>query len=122
MWEALLSWSLPLVVGINALFTYIVLPGWTSPSCARLLPKLNTATSTGLWSLIVALAVAGTVLVPMRIQHWADLKASVNKGQFSFMLRVLNTASEAGYGGAVARLAGLPSPKRQCSTSRPTAR
>lgn len=39
-------------------------------------PALNTATSTGLWSLIVALAVACTVLVPMRLRHWADLKAS----------------------------------------------
>ncbi|WP_066266741.1 GntP family permease [Hydrogenophaga palleronii] len=105
VWQALLP--LLLVVGINALFTYVVFPAMDLGFMVEAFPHLNTATSTGLWSLIVALAVACTVLVLMRLRHWADLKASVNKGVFGFMLPLFNTASEVGYGAVVASLAGF---------------
>ncbi|HVR50429.1 MAG TPA: GntP family permease [Pseudorhodoferax sp.] len=105
VWQALLP--LLLVVGVNALFTYAVFPRWDLGFVREAFPALNTATSTGLWSLIVALAVACTVLVLMRLKHWADLKASVNKGVFGFMLPLFNTASEVGYGAVVASLAGF---------------
>ncbi|RCW68132.1 GntP family permease [Pseudorhodoferax soli] len=105
VWQALLP--LLLVVGVNALFTYIVFPRMDLGFMREAFPNLNTATSTGLWSLIVALALACTVLVLMRLGHWADLKASVNKGVFGFMLPLFNTASEVGYGAVVASLAGF---------------
>ncbi|WP_189688717.1 GntP family permease [Pseudorhodoferax aquiterrae] len=105
VWQALLP--LLLVVGINALFTYIVFPGMDLGFMREAFPNLNTATSTGLWSLIVALAAACTLLVLMRLGHWADLKTSVNKGVFGFMLPLFNTASEVGYGAVVAGLAGF---------------
>lgn len=105
VWQALLP--LLLVVGVNALFTYAVFPRADLGFVREAFPTLNTATSTGLWSLIVALAVACTVLVLMRLRHWTDLKASVNKGVFGFMLPLFNTASEVGYGAVVASLAGF---------------
>ncbi|KQP44631.1 GntP family permease [Pseudorhodoferax sp. Leaf274] len=105
VWQALLP--LLLVVGVNALFTYAVFPHMDLGFMREAFPNLNTATSTGLWSLIVALAVACTVLVLMRLGHWADLKTSVNKGVFGFMLPLFNTASEVGYGAVVASLAGF---------------
>ncbi len=105
VWQALLP--LLLVVGVNALFTYAVFPNLDLAFMHEAFPRLNTATSTGLWSLIVALAVACTVLVLMRLGRWADLKTSVNKGVFGFMLPLFNTASEVGYGAVVASLAGF---------------
>lgn len=105
VWQALLP--LLLVVGVNALFTYAVFPAMDLGFMREAFPQLNTATSTGLWSLIVALAVACTTLVLMRLRHWTDLKGTVNKGVFGFMLPLFNTASEVGYGAVVASLAGF---------------
>ncbi|THU02799.1 GntP family permease [Lampropedia puyangensis] len=105
VWQALLP--LLLVVGVNALFTYRVFPGMNLAFMTEAFPKLNTATSVGLWSLIIALAVACTTLVVMRLGHWSDLKSTVNKGVFGFMLPLFNTASEVGYGAVVASLAGF---------------
>lgn len=105
VWQALLP--LLLVVGINALFTYAIFPAMDLGFMREAFPNLNTATSTGLWSLIVALAVACTVVVLMRLGHWADLKASINKGVYGFMLPLFNTASEVGYGAVIASLAGF---------------
>jgi H+/gluconate symporter-like permease len=105
VWQALLA--LLLVVGINALFTYAVFPSMDLAVMRETFPGLNTASTTGLWSLIVALAVACAALVLMRLRHWDDLKASVNKGVLGFMLPLFNTASEVGYGAVVASLAGF---------------
>ncbi|MDH5855898.1 GntP family permease [Lampropedia aestuarii] len=105
VWQALLP--LLMVVGVNALFTYAVFPNVDLGFMQEAFPKLNLATSVGLWSLIVALAVACVMLVVMRLRHWADLKATVNKGVFGFMLPLFNTASEVGYGAVVASLAGF---------------
>ncbi|MES2415750.1 MAG: GntP family permease [Pseudomonadota bacterium] len=105
VWQALLP--LLMVVGVNALFTYAVFPGMDLGFMREAFPKLNIATSTGLWSLIIALVTACTTLVFLRLGRWADLKTSVNKGVFGFMLPLFNTASEVGYGAVVASLAGF---------------
>lgn len=105
VWQALLP--LLLVVGVNALFTYAVFPAMDLSAMREAFPKLNTATSTGLWSLVIALVAACTTLVLMRLGHWADLKTSINKGVFGFMLPLFNTASEVGYGAVIASLAGF---------------
>jgi H+/gluconate symporter-like permease len=105
VWQALLP--LLLVVGINALFTYAVFPSLRLDFMREAYPDLNTANTTGLWSLIVALVVACATLVLMRLRHWHDLKASINKGVFGFMLPLFNTASEVGYGAVIASLAGF---------------
>jgi len=43
----------------------------------------------------------------VRLGHWTNLKETVNKGIFGFMLPLFNTASEVGYGAVIAGLAGF---------------
>jgi hypothetical protein len=113
VWQTRLPLLL-LVVGINPLLTCIVFPGGPGLR-ARGLPQSQHRPR---HRPVVADRGDGRV----RLGHGADLKASVNEGMFGFMLRVLHTASEAGYGGVVASLAELPSSKRPCSSYRPTSR
>lgn len=96
-----------LVVGVNALFTYVIFPGTDFSAMTERFPAINPAKSTGLWALIIALVVACTALVLLRLGHWSNLKESINKGVFGFMLPLFNTASEVGYGAVIASLAGF---------------
>lgn len=96
-----------LVIGVNALFTYVVFPGMNMAFITEKFPNVSPEKMTGLWALIIALAVACTVLVLVRLGHWSNLRESVNKGVFGFMLPLFNTASEVGYGAVIASLAGF---------------
>ncbi|NYT23783.1 GntP family permease [Alcaligenaceae bacterium] len=96
-----------LVIGVNALFTYVVFPGMDMSFMKDHFPGLEPSRITGLWALIIALAVACTTLVVARLGHWSDLRGTVNKGVFGFMLPLFNTASEVGYGAVIAGLAGF---------------
>ena len=96
-----------LVVGINALLTYGVFPRVDFSFLNEQFPDLDPQKIVGLWSLIVALAVACATLVVVRLGHWTDLKTTVNQGVFGFMLPLFNTASEVGYGAVIASLAGF---------------
>lgn len=96
-----------MVIGINALFTYLVFPGMDMSFVAERFPHLDPAKVTGLWALIIALAMACATLVVSRLGHWDDLRGTVNKGVFGFMLPLFNTASEVGYGAVIAGLAGF---------------
>ncbi len=96
-----------LVIGVNALFTYLVFPSVDFSSLKELYPKLEPAKQTGLWSLIIALVAACLSLVLFRLGKWNNLKETVNKGVLGSMLPIFNTASEVGYGAVVASLAGF---------------
>ena len=96
-----------LVVGVNALFTYLVFPALDLAFMAERFPSLDPARLTGLWALLIALVVACTTLVLTRLGHWHDLKHTINQGVFGFMLPLFNTASEVGYGAVIASLAGF---------------
>jgi len=96
-----------LVIGVNALFTYVVFPGMGMLLITENFPELDPSKITGLWALIIALVSACTTLVVSRLGHWEDLRATVNKGVFGFMLPLFNTASEVGYGAVIAGLAGF---------------
>lgn len=96
-----------LVVGVNALFTYIVFPNMDMSFVAERFPGVAPDKMTGLWALIVALVSACVTLVVVRLGHWLDLRETVNKGVFGFMLPLFNTASEVGYGAVIAGLAGF---------------
>ena len=96
-----------LVIGVNALFTYVIFPSVDFSSLKDLYPKLEPAKQTGLWSLIIALVVACLSLVLFRLGKWNNLKDTVNKGVLGSMLPIFNTASEVGYGAVVASLAGF---------------
>lgn len=96
-----------LVVGINALFTYVVFPAVDFSFLAQRFPDLAPQKIVGLWALIIALATACTALVLLRLKHWNNLKNTINQGVFGFMLPLFNTASEVGYGAIIAGLAGF---------------
>ena len=96
-----------LVIAVNGLFTYIVFPGMDLTVLADRFPNVSPAKMTGLWALIIALVVACVTLVVSRLGHWSNLKETINKGIFGFMLPLFNTASEVGYGAVIASLAGF---------------
>ncbi|HRK84921.1 MAG TPA: GntP family permease [Alcaligenes faecalis] len=96
-----------LVIGVNALFTYGIFPGTNFDFLAERFPQVTPAKITGLWALIIALVVANMVLIISRLGHWKNLRESINKGVFGFMLPLFNTASEVGYGAVIASLTGF---------------
>lgn len=98
---------LVLVVAVNALFTYVIFPGVDWSALAERFPKVNPAKSAGMWALLIALVLACTSLIVIRIGQWKDLKDTVNKGALDFMLPLFNTAAEVGYGAVIASLAGF---------------
>lgn len=98
---------LVLVIGVNALFTYVVFPNMDFGFLAERFPSVQPAKITGLWALVIALTVSCVVLIVSRLGHWHDLRATINKGVFGFMLPLFNTASEVGYGAVIAGLAGF---------------
>lgn len=96
-----------LVIAVNAWFTYVVFPGIDMRYLTDRFPGVSPEKMAGLWALIIALAIACTVLVVSRLGHWSNLRESINKGVFGFMLPLFNTASEVGYGAVIAGLAGF---------------
>ena len=65
---------LVLVISLNALLTYVVFPSLDFSSLQAQYPDLSIQGSLGLWSINIALLVACTVLVIIRIGHWHNLK------------------------------------------------
>lgn len=96
-----------LVIGVNALFTYLLFPNMDFSAFTELYPKLDPAKQTGLWALVIALVVACLSLILLRLGKWNNLKETVNKGALGSMLPIFNTASEVGYGAVIASLAGF---------------
>ncbi|WP_073104177.1 GntP family permease [Pollutimonas bauzanensis] len=96
-----------LVIAVNALFTYLVFPRTDMSFIIERFPHLAPEKVIGLWALIIALAAACATLVVSRLGRWSDLRDTVNKGVFGFMLPLFNTASEVGYGAVIAGLAGF---------------
>ena len=96
-----------LVIGVNALFTYVLFPSMDFTDLQALYPKLEPAKQTGLWSLVIALVIACLSLIVLRLGKWNNLKETVNKGALGSMLPIFNTASEVGYGAVIASLAGF---------------
>lgn len=96
-----------LVIGVNALFTYVVFKDMDFAFLQERFAGFDVKKVQGIWALIIALVVACATLVATRLGHWADLRGTVNKGVFGFMLPLFNTASEVGYGAVIASLAGF---------------
>lgn len=96
-----------LVIGVNALFTYILFPHMDLSALKEVYPQLDPSKQTGLWALVIALMVACLSLILLRLGKWHNLKETVNKGALGSMLPIFNTASEVGYGAVIASLAGF---------------
>lgn len=94
-----------LVIGFNALFTYVVFPNSSFAVLAE--PQFGAtklSSVAGLWSIIVALVLSILFIVLAHWQHWRNLVESVNVGTMGSLLPIFNTASEVGYGNVIASL------------------
>lgn len=98
---------LVLVIGLNALLTYMVFPAMDFSTIEAQYPDLNIAGSLGLWSIIISLVIACIVLIFLNLGHWRNLQKTLNRGTYDSMLPIFNTASEVGYGAVIATLAGF---------------
>ncbi|MCP5158903.1 MAG: GntP family permease [Gammaproteobacteria bacterium] len=94
-----------LVIGFNALFTYIVFPNIDASYLADAkygATKLSAVA--GLWSIIIALLIAILFIIVVHWQHWRNVVESLNTGTMGSLLPIFNTASEVGYGNVIASL------------------
>lgn len=96
-----------LVIGLNALLTYMIFPAMDFSGLQAQFPDLNIEGSLGLWSIIISLIIACLVLIILRLGHWNDLQKTINRGTYDSMLPIFNTGSEVGYGAVIASLAGF---------------
>ena len=94
-----------LVIGFNALFTYVVFPRTRFEMLAEpAFGATKLSAVAGLWSIIVALVIAIVFIIVVHWQRWRNLMESVNTGTMGSLLPIFNTASEVGYGNVIASL------------------
>ncbi|EGK11904.1 UIT2 family protein [Desmospora sp. 8437] len=113
---------LVLVLGGNALFTYIVLPGWYPGSIIAQYEGLDMDQVLGIWSLILALILGVAFAVLLRWIYWRKnreslgtegaksglgLSKTLTAGAVGSLLAIMNTASEVGFGNVIASLPGF---------------
>lgn len=94
-----------LVIGFNALFTYVIFPSIDASYLADArygATKLSAVA--GLWSIIVALIIAILFIIVVHWQRWRNVVESLNAGTMGSLLPIFNTASEVGYGNVIASL------------------
>ncbi len=94
-----------LVIGLNALFVYVVFPNMDASYLAD--PKYGAtklSAVAGLWSIIVALVIAILFIVVVHWNRWKNVIESLNAGTMGSLLPIFNTASEVGYGNVIASL------------------
>lgn len=104
----LLAFSpLILVIGLNALFTYVIFPSMDFTIFNEQFTTLDPSKKTGLWAIIASLVIACLWLIAIAWPRWQHLQQTINKGTLGSMLPAFNTASEVGYGAVIASLAGF---------------
>ncbi|MFC7441271.1 GntP family permease [Laceyella putida] len=114
-WMAILP--LICVLGGNALFTYVVLPGWYSEAELASYQGLDVKQVLGTWSLVLALVGGGllTGLITLYQKRRTDasqhaslrLSPALTAGVMGALLAILNTASEVGFGGVISSMPGF---------------
>jgi H+/gluconate symporter-like permease len=94
-----------LVILLNALFTYVVIPAMdTSYLAEETYGATDIGAVRGVWAIIGALVSAIVLLIALHWRRFANLLESVNTGTYGSMLPIFNTASEVGYGAVIASL------------------
>lgn len=94
-----------LVIGFNALFTYVIFPSIDAGYLAE--PRYGAtklSAVAGLWSIIVALVIAIVFIIAVHWARWKNVVESLNTGTMGSLLPIFNTASEVGYGNVIASL------------------
>ncbi len=99
---------LVLVIGLNLLFTAIVIPAMNTDYLAE--PQYGATTIEsirGVWSVIAALVIATLVLIFANLRRLPRLTASLDSGANASLLPIFNTASLVGFGSVIASLAAF---------------
>jgi H+/gluconate symporter-like permease len=112
---------LVLVLGGNALFTYVVLPDWYPAALLEQYEGLNLDQVLGIWSLILALVIGIAFAVYLRWLYCRNnsdgedegkkptlnLPVILTTGTAGALLAIMNTASEVGFGNVIATMPGF---------------
>ncbi|MEM7498996.1 MAG: GntP family permease [Pseudomonadota bacterium] len=94
-----------IVIALNALFTYFVLPSLDADYLAEDKYGATSLDSVkGLWAIIAALVIAIVATILLNLRRFRNLAETVNKGTLGSLLPIFNTASEVGYGATIASL------------------
>ena len=94
-----------LVIALNALFTYVIIPRMNAAYLAD--PRYGETTLqsvAGIWAIIVALVASIVLAIALNWHRFTNLTESVNSGTMGSLLPIFNTASEVGYGAVIASL------------------
>jgi H+/gluconate symporter-like permease len=94
-----------LVIALNALFTYVIIPNMDTSYLAR--PEYGNTPLTsvrGIWAIIGALVISILAVIALNYNRLTTLKDTINKGTMGSLLPIFNTASEVGYGAVIASL------------------
>ncbi len=97
-----------LVIGLNLVFTTLVIPAMDTSYLAE--PQFGATTIDsvrGVWSVIAALVIAILVLVISNLQRLPKLTATLDSGANASLLPIFNTASLVGFGSVIASLAAF---------------
>ena len=96
------------VIVVNFISTKFLIP-WmdTSYLSKSAFGSASIESVRGIWSIIIALSLASVVLAVTCRKRWLNLRKTVNSGALGSLLPIFNTASEVGYGGVIATLAGF---------------
>jgi H+/gluconate symporter-like permease len=96
---------LVLVVALNLVFTFIIIPRIDTSFLA--LPQFGETTIDqvrGIWAVIAALVLSIIVVIALNWQRLPQLKATVDNGANASLLPIFNTASLVGFGAVIASL------------------
>ncbi|MFZ3584325.1 GntP family permease [Loktanella sp. DJP18] len=94
-----------LVIVLNALFTYVVIPGMDASYLAQdAYGGVTLDDVKGIWAIIASLVLSILLCAALNWRRFASPMDSFNKGTMGSLLPVFNTASEVGYGAVIASL------------------
>ncbi|MCC3750995.1 MAG: hypothetical protein LLP51_06330 [Halorhodospira halophila] len=97
-----------LVIGLNLLFTSLVIPAMETGYLAE--PRFGATTIDalrGVWSITGALVIAILVLILTNLSRLRALTATLDSGANASLLPIFNTASLVGFGTVIASLAAF---------------
>lgn len=99
---------LVLVVALNLVFTFVVIPNLDTSFLA--MPEFGATTLEqvrGIWAVIAALVISILVVIGLNVQRLGSLKRTVDDGANASLLPIFNTASLVGFGAVIASLSAF---------------
>jgi H+/gluconate symporter-like permease len=99
---------LVLVIAINLLFTFVIIPGMDTDFLALpLYGETSIDQVRGIWSVTAALVISLVVVIGANWKRLPNMTQSVDSGANASLLPIFNTASLVGFGAVIASLAAF---------------